>query len=75
MMSLVTQLLSSEGLSITWSDVILSLALNIAETVRPDVKHEGDDMDIRQYVHIKKVGDYSENRFLKILNTGGTTVV
>ncbi|XP_014674475.1 PREDICTED: 1-phosphatidylinositol 3-phosphate 5-kinase-like [Priapulus caudatus] len=55
MVALLKQLLSSECLSLTWSDVIMSLAMRIAETVRPDVKHEGDDMDIRQYVHIKKV--------------------
>ena len=33
----------------------MSVTRKIAQVVRPDVRHEADDMDIRQYVQIKKV--------------------
>lgn len=33
----------------------MSLVCQVVQTVRPDVKHQDDDMDIRQFVHIKKV--------------------
>ena len=29
--------------------------IQVSHFVRPDVRGEGDDMDIRSYVHIKKV--------------------
>ena len=55
MACLVRQLLRHDGLSLKWADTILSISRRIAIQVRPDVRHEGDDMDIRQYVSIKKV--------------------
>ena len=55
MKSMINQLLSAEGLSIKWANTILTTVRKISQVVRPDVRHEGDDMDIRQYVQIKKV--------------------
>ncbi|XP_024937173.1 1-phosphatidylinositol 3-phosphate 5-kinase isoform X2 [Cephus cinctus] len=52
--SLVKQLLSKEGLSQSWAEVILPIAHQIVDTVRPDLNHDADDLDIRQYVQIKK---------------------
>ena len=55
MMALLQQLLHSESLSTSWRDIIVSLVCQVVQTVRPDVKNRDDDMDIRQFVHIKKV--------------------
>ncbi|KAG7205451.1 hypothetical protein KM043_007441 [Ampulex compressa] len=52
--SLIKQLLNKEGLSQTWSEVILPIAHQIIDHVRPDLNHDADDLDIRQYVQIKK---------------------
>jgi 1-phosphatidylinositol-3-phosphate 5-kinase len=53
---LTNQLLAHEGLSSKkWADLLLSLAKRVTHVVRPDVKNDGDDMDIRKYVQIKKV--------------------
>ncbi|XP_076246604.1 1-phosphatidylinositol 3-phosphate 5-kinase fab1 [Calliopsis andreniformis] len=52
--SLIKQLLNKEGLSQTWSEVILRISHQIIDYVRPDLNHNVDDMDIRQYVQIKK---------------------
>ena len=54
-MALLQQLLHSESLSTSWRDIIVSLVCQVVQTVRPDVKNRDDDMDIRQFVHIKKV--------------------
>uniref|UniRef100_A0A8C5PUL5 1-phosphatidylinositol 3-phosphate 5-kinase n=1 Tax=Leptobrachium leishanense TaxID=445787 RepID=A0A8C5PUL5_9ANUR len=54
MMSLLQQLLYNESLSLSWRDVIVPVVCQVVQTVRPDVKND-DDMDIRQYVHIKKI--------------------
>lgn len=52
--SLIKQLLSKEGLSQTWSNTILSIAHQIIDHVRPDLNHDADNLDIRQYVQFKK---------------------
>lgn len=52
---LVAQLMEQNGLDVGWVDVIVPLVHKIVEVVRPDVKNENDDMDVRQYVQIKKV--------------------
>lgn len=52
--SLIKQLLNKEGLSQNWSEVILPIAHQIIDYVRPDLNHNVDDLDIRQYVQIKK---------------------
>ncbi|XP_040213254.1 1-phosphatidylinositol 3-phosphate 5-kinase-like isoform X2 [Rana temporaria] len=54
MMSLLQQLLYNESLALSWRDIIVPLVCQVVQTVRPDVKND-DDMDIRQYVHIKKI--------------------
>lgn len=66
MQRLVRQLLSWHGLALTWADVLLPLAREVAMTVRPDVRDDDDDMDIRQYVHIKKIpgGTKSDSRIV-----------
>ncbi|KAL6074599.1 hypothetical protein STEG23_028664, partial [Scotinomys teguina] len=55
MMALLQQLLHNESLSSSWRDIIVSLVCQVVQTVRPDVKQQDDDMDIRQFVHIKKI--------------------
>ncbi|XP_004576937.2 1-phosphatidylinositol 3-phosphate 5-kinase isoform X7 [Ochotona princeps] len=55
MMALLQQLLHSDSLSASWRDIIVSLVRQVVQTVRPDVKNQDDDMDIRQFVHIKKI--------------------
>ncbi|XP_054976415.1 1-phosphatidylinositol 3-phosphate 5-kinase isoform X3 [Sorex araneus] len=55
MMALLQQLLHNESLSPSWRDIIVSLVCQVVQTVRPDVKIRDDDMDIRQFVHIKKI--------------------
>ncbi|XP_062046663.1 1-phosphatidylinositol 3-phosphate 5-kinase isoform X6 [Lepus europaeus] len=55
MMALLQQLLHSDSLSPSWRDIIVSLVRQVVQTVRPDVKNQDDDMDIRQFVHIKKI--------------------
>ncbi|XP_014488639.1 PREDICTED: 1-phosphatidylinositol 3-phosphate 5-kinase [Dinoponera quadriceps] len=52
--SLIKQLLSKEGLSQTWSSTILTVAHQIVDHVRPDLNHDADNLDIRQYVQFKK---------------------
>lgn len=49
------QLLSQKGLSASWESVILNCVHQITHFVRPDVRVEGDDLDIRKYIHIKKI--------------------
>ncbi|XP_008558177.1 1-phosphatidylinositol 3-phosphate 5-kinase isoform X2 [Microplitis demolitor] len=51
---LIKQLLNNKGLSSSWAEVILPLAHQIIDQVRPNQNHDADDMDIRQYVQIKK---------------------
>lgn len=63
-MALLQQLLHNDSLSPSWRDIIVSLVCQVVQTVRPDVKNRDDDMDIRQFVHIKKVS--SANAFLTL---------
>ncbi|KAF1644058.1 1-phosphatidylinositol 3-phosphate 5-kinase, partial [Eudyptes chrysocome] len=55
MMALLQQLLYNESLSLSWRDIIVPVVCQVVQTVRPDVKNRDDDMDIRQFVHIKKI--------------------
>ncbi|XP_044287721.1 1-phosphatidylinositol 3-phosphate 5-kinase isoform X3 [Varanus komodoensis] len=55
MMALLQQLLYNEALSLSWRDIIVPVVCQVVQTVRPDVKNRDDDMDIRQFVHIKKI--------------------
>ncbi|XP_043287999.1 1-phosphatidylinositol 3-phosphate 5-kinase [Venturia canescens] len=59
--SLIRQLLKREGLSDNWTEPIISLAHQIIDQVRPDLHHDAEDMDIRQYVQIKKSPGASKN--------------
>ena len=52
---IVRQLLSQKNLSASWEPVILNSVHQITHFVRPDVRGEMDDLDIRKYVHMKKV--------------------
>ncbi|CAG0920643.1 unnamed protein product [Notodromas monacha] len=62
---LIRQLLDQNGLDQDWAGIIIPLVHKIVEVVRPDVKNS-DDMDICQYVQIKKVpgGSRSETSLL-----------
>lgn len=59
--SLLKQLLNKEGLSENWSETVLSIAHQIVDCVRPDLNHNAEDLDIRQYVQIKKSPGGSKN--------------
>jgi 1-phosphatidylinositol-3-phosphate 5-kinase len=52
---LMRQLLEWHGLSQTWAEVLAPLVQSLAHAIRPDVRDDDDDMDVRTYVHIKKV--------------------
>nr|XP_045605242.1 1-phosphatidylinositol 3-phosphate 5-kinase-like isoform X2 [Procambarus clarkii] len=64
--ALLCQLLDSGGLSSSWAEVILPIVHTVTDIIRPDVKNDSDDMDIRQYVQFKKVpgGSRSECEIL-----------
>ncbi|XP_074111998.1 1-phosphatidylinositol 3-phosphate 5-kinase fab1 isoform X2 [Cotesia typhae] len=51
---LVKQLLNNQGLASSWAEVIIPLAHKVVDQVRPNQNHDAEDMDIRQYVQIKK---------------------
>lgn len=52
---LLKQLLKLKNISFDWFDVIIKLVWQSVHLVRPDVKHDSDSMDIRQYIKIKKL--------------------
>ncbi|XP_066965143.1 1-phosphatidylinositol 3-phosphate 5-kinase isoform X1 [Macrobrachium rosenbergii] len=64
--ALLCQLLDSGGLAPSWAETILPIVHTVTEIIRPDVKNDSDDMDIRQYVQFKKVpgGNRSECQIL-----------
>ncbi|XP_035226923.1 1-phosphatidylinositol 3-phosphate 5-kinase-like isoform X2 [Stegodyphus dumicola] len=64
--TLLNQLLSNEGLSLSWADIILPIIHHVVNSVHPDVKNDADDMDIRQYVQFKKItgGNKSESTII-----------
>ncbi|KAF5299848.1 hypothetical protein FQA39_LY11385 [Lamprigera yunnana] len=53
--NLLKQLLSLNGLSVSWTDIVLNLSHDIVNYVRPDKNHDAEDIDVRQYVQFKKV--------------------
>ncbi|XP_028663874.2 1-phosphatidylinositol 3-phosphate 5-kinase isoform X2 [Erpetoichthys calabaricus] len=55
MMALLQQLLYNESLSLSWRDIIVPVVRQVVQTVHPNVRNNDDDMDIRQFVHIKKI--------------------
>lgn len=52
---LLKQLLKLHNLSFEWFDIILDIAWKAVDLVKPDVKHDNDQMDIRSYLKIKKL--------------------
>jgi hypothetical protein len=48
-------MLTQEGLSKSWLDIILGTAERISRYVCPDVRAENDHMDIRRFIKFKKV--------------------
>jgi hypothetical protein len=54
-LNLLKQLLRLHNLSFEWFDIILDIAWKAVDLVKPDVKHDNDQMDIRNYLKIKKL--------------------
>lgn len=50
----------------TWEDVLMGLLLKISDNVHPDIR-DGDEIDIRHYVKIKKIagGCPSDSQYIK----------
>lgn len=46
--NLLKQLLTCEGLSHSWGDIVVPLAKQVVDMVKPDLRSDTDDMDIRQ---------------------------
>ncbi|KAK9877229.1 hypothetical protein WA026_016976 [Henosepilachna vigintioctopunctata] len=53
--TLLKQLLAANGLSLTWADIIFPLIHDIIDFIRPDKNHDARNLDIRQYVQLKKL--------------------
>ncbi|KAK4877008.1 hypothetical protein RN001_009514 [Aquatica leii] len=53
--TLLKQLLSLNGLSVSWIDVILNLIHEVVDFIRPDKNHDAEDIDVTRYVQFKKV--------------------
>ncbi|CAH1099797.1 unnamed protein product [Psylliodes chrysocephalus] len=51
--SLLKQLLMSQGLGYSWSEVIIPLLQDLIANIRPDKNHDAIDLDIRHYVQFK----------------------
>ena len=64
---LLKQLLKLKNISAEWYDVIMPLVWKCVDLVRPDVKHDNDFMDIRNYIKIKKIPGHDKNES-KIIN-------
>ncbi|XP_059146645.1 1-phosphatidylinositol 3-phosphate 5-kinase-like isoform X3 [Physella acuta] len=58
---LTRQLLGQHSLLLSWESVVSTSITQVSHFVRPDIKFEGDDMDIRNYIHIKKVAGGSKS--------------
>jgi len=60
-------LLTSEGIPSEWRETILNLAEKAVDLVKPDVKFNGDEMDIRNYVKVKCVawGNQEDSRLVE----------
>lgn len=52
---LCRQLLKLKNLSMDWFDIIMPIVWKCVDLVKPDVKHDNDLMDIRNYIKIKKL--------------------
>ncbi|ORY98089.1 hypothetical protein BCR43DRAFT_260756 [Syncephalastrum racemosum] len=65
MLSEVEQELGDNDIQ-TWEDVLMGLLLKISDNVHPDIR-DGDEIDIRHYVKIKKIagGCPSDSQYIK----------
>jgi hypothetical protein len=54
-LELLRQLLVINNLPFDWFDILIDLVWKAVDLVKPDVKHDGDHMDIRKYIKIKKL--------------------
>ncbi|XP_030762817.1 1-phosphatidylinositol 3-phosphate 5-kinase [Sitophilus oryzae] len=59
--TLLKQLLSSRSLPHSWESVLLPLIQDIVSVVRPDKNHDAIELDIRNYVQIKKLPGGNKN--------------
>lgn len=53
--TLMKQILATNCLSLSWSNILLPLIHDIVTLTRPDKNHDARDLDIRHYVQIKKL--------------------
>lgn len=63
---ILKQMLKLKNVSFEWFDIILDLATQCVDLVKPDVKHDNDSMDIRAYIKIKKLmcGNKNDSRIV-----------
>lgn len=64
---LLKQLLKIKNVNSEWFDIVMPLVWECVDLVRPDVKHDNDSMDIRNYIKIKKMPESGE-RSSQIIN-------
>lgn len=57
---ILKQMLKLKNISFDWFDIILNLATQCVDLVKPDVKHDNDSMDIRAYIKIKKLTTFDK---------------
>ncbi|KAL1517363.1 hypothetical protein ABEB36_001133 [Hypothenemus hampei] len=63
--SLLKQLLSVRGLSFSWNNILIPLTREIVTVIRPDKKHDAEQLDIKDYVQVKKLpGGNKEDTYL-----------
>ncbi|ELU02982.1 hypothetical protein CAPTEDRAFT_176607 [Capitella teleta] len=55
MIQLTNQLLQRAGLPLKWAETILPIVNDVTSVVQPNIRENGDSMDIRRYVQIKKI--------------------
>jgi hypothetical protein len=53
--AILRQLLALRNLNAAWFEILMPLICKCVDLVRPDVKHDNDNMDIRSYVKLKKL--------------------
>ncbi|CAH1132979.1 unnamed protein product [Ceutorhynchus assimilis] len=63
--SLLKQLLATQGLSLAWIHILIPLICDVVTVIRPDKNHDAIELDIRNYVQIKKLpGCIKEETYL-----------
>ena len=71
---LLRQLLKLKNVSADWFDIVMPLALECVDLVKPDVKHDNDQMDIRHYIKIKKLHMVTEAAGAGAVKRGGQLI-